>query len=128
MKRYRVVTVDPLNTEAKWVVPGTYTLNSARRLVTAYRKLARDRVAFLEDTEPRKQRHTYYLELTFASGLVRRQWIREYLPEKAIQQMIRRMGSRLCAIQLWWCRDDRELGDPPLLEYRRTGGMFGKVG
>lgn len=128
MRRYRVVTVDPLNTEGKWVVPGTYTLESARRMVNLHRKLAGGREASIEETEPRKQRHPYYAELTFDSGLVRRQWIREYPPEKAVQQTIRRMGSRLTAVRLWWCRDDYELGDPPLLEYRRMGGMFRKVG
>ena len=123
MKRYRVVTVDPLNTEGKWVVPGTYTLESTRRMVNLHRKLAGGREASIEETEPRNQRHAYYVELTFDSGLFRRQWIREYLPEKAVRQTIRRMGSRLSSVRLWWCRDDYELGDPPLLEYRRMGGM-----
>jgi hypothetical protein len=39
-----------------------------------------------------------------------------------------RMGRRLGSVRLWQCRDDYELGDPPLLEYRRMGGMFRKVG
>ena len=128
MKRYRVVTVAPLNTERKWVVPGTYTLESSRRMVNLHRKLAGGREASIEETEPRKQRHAYYVELTFDSGLVRRQWIREYPPEKAIQQVNRRMGSRQSSVRLWWCRDDYELGDPPLLEYPRPGSVLGKVG
>ncbi len=79
-------------------------------------------------TDPRKQRHAYYVELPFDSGLVRRQWIREYPSEKVAQQVVRRMGSRLKSVRLWWCRHDYELGNPPLLEYRRMGGVFGRVG
>ena len=127
MKRYQIVTVDPLNTEGKWVVPGTYTLESARKLVDAYNRVEDKRVAFIQGEEQRRQRHAYYLELTFASGTVHRQWIREHLPEKAIRRVIRAMGSRLSTVRLWWCRDDYELGDLPLLEYRRLGGVFRKV-
>lgn len=128
MERYKIVTVDPLNTDGKWVVPGTYTLDTARTLVTGIRKLNDKRAAFIEESEQRKRRHLYYLELTFESGLVRRQWISEYLPEKAIQQVIRRAGRRVSSIRLWWCRDDYHMGDPPLLDYRRQGGVFRKVG
>lgn len=127
MKRYKIVTVDLSNTDAKWVVPGTYTLETARKLVTAYRKLGDKRVAFIEEIEQRRRRRACFLELTFDSGLVRRQWICEYLPEKAIQQVIRRSDGRLSSVRLWWCRDDCRLGDPPLLDYRRLGGVFRKV-
>jgi hypothetical protein len=34
------------------------------------------------------------------------------------QQVIRRMGSRLLSVRLWWCRFDYELGDSPLLTDR----------
>jgi hypothetical protein len=97
-------------------------------MVSLHRKLAGGREAAIEETEARKQRHPYYVELTFDSGLVRRQWIREYPPEKAVQQVLRSMGSRLSPIRLWWCPDDYELGDAPLPEYRRLCGMFGKAG
>ena len=127
MKRYQIVTVDPLNTDGKWVFPGTYTLESARKLVDAYHETEESRVAFIEGKEQRRQRRAYYLELEYVSGLVRRQWIREYLPEKAVQQVIRRNGSRLSSVRLWWCRDDWQLGEPPMLHYRRCGGTFRKV-
>lgn len=124
MKRYKIVTVDPLNTDGEWVFPGTYTLDTARKLVDAYHEMDHIRVAFIEGREQRRQRRAYYLELTFISGLVRRQWIREYLPEKAIRHVIRRT---LRSVRLWWCRDDHQLEDPPLLDYRRFNGVFRNV-
>jgi hypothetical protein len=55
MKRYRIVIVDPLNTEVEWLVPGTYTLESTWRLVEAYNKIEENWVVFLEGKELRKQ-------------------------------------------------------------------------
>lgn len=92
-----------------------------------YNEMERIRVAIIEGREQRRQRHAHYLELTFISGLIRRQWIREYLAEKAIGQVIRRTGNQLRSVRLWWCRDDYRLQDPPLLDYCRFGVVFRKI-
>jgi len=123
--RYRLWTVDPLNTDDEQPVFGTFSLTSAKRIVELYSRRADcDRVAVIRPTRCEvPEDHAWYVRLKFRSDQ-KRDRVRFLVardPSDAARQLIAR-HTDLAWLAVWLFREDYAVGSPPMLLAHREQG------
>lgn len=117
--RYRLWTVDPLNTDDEQPVFGTFSLASAKRIVELYnRRPDCDRVAVIRPVAVEVPvDHAYFAALQFESGQHEEVHVVANDAYAAARGILHsRHQDGIAAVGLWLFQQDRDGGSLPLIQ------------